>query len=336
MAGLSSVQKALLDTISGPESKGNYGVIYGGNTFDDFSDHPRQSVLITSGPNKGKYSSAAGKYQFIGSTWDDIAGRYGIPDFSPASQDQAAWALANEEYKRDTGRDLASDLAAGDLSRVPESLKNQWTSLPGGIEQGIGKNAFANAYAANLGKPVTPAPDKPAGGGWLSALVGGGVNSALDAIKTQAAPIMRKAEQAGPAAFMQAMGTLEGRSAIGRYLTQMNVAKPPVMVSGFQPGGSQVMAVNNHGSSPATLMRATDGSRGGVTSQAFDNQFHGGQNMDVYRANAAAVGGGGNLNQAGIQAALMRGATLMRSANGGNSGGQSLSTMSGARSVMET
>ncbi len=189
---------------------------------------------------------------------------------------------------------------------------------------------------AGTAPPVMRAAPKPAGGGWLSALVGGGVNSALEAIKTQAVPIMRKAEQVGPAAFMQAMGTLEGRSAIGRYLTQMNVAKAPTMVPGFQPGGSQVMAVNNHGSSPATLMRATDGSRGGVSSQAFDNQYHGGQNMDVYRANTAAVGGGGNLNQARINAALMRGATLVRGVGGGNSGGQSLSTYGGARSVMES
>lgn len=157
MADLSPVARALLETIAGPESKGDYNVIYGGSQFDDYSDHPRQPVMITSGPNKGQYSSAAGKYQFLGSTWDDIAERYDIPDFSPASQDQAAWALATEEYKRDTGRDLEADLAAGDLSRVAPSLRNQWTSLPGGIEQGIGGTAFANAYAGNLGN-VAPTP----------------------------------------------------------------------------------------------------------------------------------------------------------------------------------
>src|SRR5687768_5922678 len=117
MAELSPVARALLETIAGPENKGDYNVIYGGGQFDSFDDHPRQPVLITSGPNAGQYSSAAGKYQFLGSTWDDIAQRYDIPDFSPASQDQAAWALATEEYKRDTGRDLEADLSAGDLSR---------------------------------------------------------------------------------------------------------------------------------------------------------------------------------------------------------------------------
>lgn len=160
MATLTNEQKALLETIAGPESAGNYGVIYGGDTFDDFSDHPRKPVLITSGPNKGKYSSAAGKYQFLGSTWDDIAGRYGLDDFSPANQDAGAWALASEEYRRDTGRDLAADLAAGDLSRIPGSLRNQWTSMPGGIEQGITLGGFNSAYAKALGG-MKPMPIDP-------------------------------------------------------------------------------------------------------------------------------------------------------------------------------
>lgn len=151
--------QALLETIAGPESAGAYDVIYGGSKFNDFSDHPRIPVLIESGPNKGKYSSAAGKYQFIGSTYDDIAGRYDIPDFSPQSQDTAAWILAQEEYARDNkGRSLQADLASGDVSRVPGSLKNQWTSMPGGIEQGITGNAFNSAYWGNMGLNLNSLP----------------------------------------------------------------------------------------------------------------------------------------------------------------------------------
>lgn len=156
MAELPSVARALLETIAGPESAGDYNVIYGGSRFSDYADHPRQYIEITSGPNKGKKSSAAGKYQFIGSTWDDQASKLGLTDFSPASQDAAAWNLAQEQYRRDTGRNLLSDLQAGDLSRVPSSLRSQWTSLPGGIEQGIGPGQFASAYQRALGAGAPP------------------------------------------------------------------------------------------------------------------------------------------------------------------------------------
>jgi muramidase (phage lysozyme) len=218
MAELSPVARALLETIAGPESAGDYNVMYGGGQFDSFDDHPRQPVLITSGPNKGKYSSAAGKYQFLGSTWDDIAGRYDIPDFSPANQDQAAWALATEEYKRDTGRDLEADLAAGDLSRVAPSLKNQWTSMPGGIEQGIGGTAFANAYAGNLGQPVNPAVGAINSATGQPAPKPNLLQTAFQGISNAAAPIMRGAQTAGqnamPSIMKAALGSVAARTAL--------------------------------------------------------------------------------------------------------------------------
>src|SRR5690554_649718 len=219
MADLSPVARALLETIAGPESKGDYNVIYGGSQFDDFSDHPRKAVPIMSGPNKGRTSSAAGKYQFIGSTWDDVSSRHGIPDFSPESQDKAAWALATEEYKRDTGRDLEADLAAGDLSRVAPSLRNQWTSLPGGIEEGIGGTAFANAYASNLGSPNSAlgAINSAAGAkkpNFLQMAMQG-IRGGVGGFAQQAQPtVMRAAERAAPTIMQAALGTVAGRTAL--------------------------------------------------------------------------------------------------------------------------
>lgn len=173
MAQLPAAARALLDAIAGGESAGAYDVIYGGSKFSDFKDHPRQYIPIASGPNAGKKSSAAGKYQFIGSTWDDQAAKLGLTDFSPASQDAAAWNLAQETYKAQTGRDLLPDLEAGKTEQVAAALKGQWTSLPGGIEQGATAGQFAQAYGQG-GAPVSPVPTGNALGG-ANALSGAGL-----------------------------------------------------------------------------------------------------------------------------------------------------------------
>lgn len=216
-------------------------------------------------------------------------------------------------------------------SRLPE------IAPPGGFDPGApmpGQRRSQMGVQSNR-RVMTAAA--PVGGGWLSSLMGGakgGLNSALGAIGNQTAPLMRSAQNIAPAAVMQALSTVEGRSAIGHYLANKNVAKAPVMVSGLRPGGTQVMTTNGQ---PGTLMRAAGGQIGGQMSHAFDDKFHPGQNMDVYRTNAAAAGGAGNLNAQGIQQALMRGATLVK-LNGGSGGGragQSLSQMSGERSIME-
>lgn len=144
---------ALLNTIAGPESDGSYNVIYNGHKFDSYADHPRINVPITSGPNAGKTSSAAGKYQFLKSTWDEYKDKLGLPDFSPDSQDKAAWALAQDAYKAKTGNDLSDALSSGDpktIAGVSKALSPIWTSLPGGIEQGTNENKFVKSYSEAL------------------------------------------------------------------------------------------------------------------------------------------------------------------------------------------
>ncbi|QOF71856.1 hypothetical protein IG197_01825 [Aminobacter sp. SR38] len=156
-------QKALLNTIAGPESGGRYNVIYGGGRFDDFSKHPGQAVRIQTGPNAGRTSSAAGKYQFLGSTWEDQAGKLGLTDFSPANQDKAAWNLAAETYKAKTGQDLDAVLQSGDpaaIASVGKVLNPIWTSLPGGIEQGTNTDRFVSTYQRALAAGASPAEAK--------------------------------------------------------------------------------------------------------------------------------------------------------------------------------
>jgi muramidase (phage lysozyme) len=149
--------RQLLDAIAGPESGGRYNVIYGGKTFDDFSDHPRIDVPIASGPNAGLTSSAAGRYQFLGSTWDKVAGQLGLMDFSPASQDQAAWRLAQDDYANRKGSDLLTDLRAGKLDEIKSALAPTWEGLGKG---GGGGTAFASAFYR---KPAAMPPGSPSG-----------------------------------------------------------------------------------------------------------------------------------------------------------------------------
>jgi muramidase (phage lysozyme) len=127
--------RALLNTIASTESAGRYNVRYGGNgdkTFQGYADHPRIAEPITSGPDVGKTSTAAGRYQFIAPTWDQQKAKLGLTDFSPANQDAAAWDLAQTEYKAKTGKDLLTTLKSGQTADVLPALSGQWASLPGG------------------------------------------------------------------------------------------------------------------------------------------------------------------------------------------------------------
>ena len=147
-SSISPEGRALLDTIASTEAN-SYDVIYGGQKFSDYSDHPRVNVPIRSGPNIGKTSSAAGRYQFIKGTWDQQRRKLGLPDFSPASQDIAAYDLAKTVYRQTTGRDLDADLKSKDprvLSGIGRALAGTWTSLPGGIEQGQGSGRFVSSF----------------------------------------------------------------------------------------------------------------------------------------------------------------------------------------------
>ena len=114
LGGLFPAERGLLNTIAARESGGRYNVRYtpgGGATFDDYSRHPG---IYEEGPDGP--SSAAGRYQFILSTWNSIAKDLGLTDFSPASQDRAALYLAEQVYnrKRDpNARDFKSLVANG-------------------------------------------------------------------------------------------------------------------------------------------------------------------------------------------------------------------------------
>lgn len=105
------------------ETGDKYDLIYGGERFMSFADHPRKFVPIRIPGYIGKFSSAAGAYQFISTTWDSLKRALGLTDFSPASQDAAALELL-----RQTGALALID--AGDFDGAMRRAATQWASLP--------------------------------------------------------------------------------------------------------------------------------------------------------------------------------------------------------------
>lgn len=114
---------AFLALIRKFETNDNYNIIYGGKTFDDFSAHPNVKVPIHLPGYEGKYSTAAGAYQFLHKTWKNLAAKIQVPDFSPESQDTAAIELLSE-----IGAMPA--IQSGDFDEALRIASTRWASLP--------------------------------------------------------------------------------------------------------------------------------------------------------------------------------------------------------------
>lgn len=96
----------------------DYNTIVGGKTFEDYSKHPGVVGLTTpAGP-----STAAGRYQITKTTYDDIAARLGIKDFSPESQDK----IAQELIRR---KGALEDVQAGRFPDAIKKLGGTWASF---------------------------------------------------------------------------------------------------------------------------------------------------------------------------------------------------------------
>jgi muramidase (phage lysozyme) len=107
----------------GTAGPNGYRTLFGGELFDHFADHPRVKVTRTLG-GRLITSSAAGAYQILERTWDDIQARLALPDFSPASQDAAAVFLIRR-------RGALDDVRAGRFPQAVEKVSLEWASMPG-------------------------------------------------------------------------------------------------------------------------------------------------------------------------------------------------------------
>jgi lysozyme len=146
---------AMLRNSEGTDKAPNaYAVTFGNQyTITDFRDHPSVLGLWDGlpldflGPQyAGLKSTAAGAYQFIKPTWLGCRAKLALPDFSPASQDQAALYLIGQAGALDA-------IEAGNLDAAVAACRHIWASLPGGAagQPHATADALAQIFVANGG-----------------------------------------------------------------------------------------------------------------------------------------------------------------------------------------
>jgi muramidase (phage lysozyme) len=317
-ARIDATRTAFLDTLAGPESGGGYNKLYGGGDFNGYADHPRQNIPITSGPNMGKTTSAAGKYQFLGPTWDEQKKKLKLPDFSPESQDAAAWDLASSTYNKATGGNLGHDLtnADGDLiKKIAGLVSGKWTSMPGGIEQTVTGDDFLSSYNQNLAKQrqIQPAsftgsanigttsqaqtpgkwarnPDDAAAPGYAS-----GAPAVQPAGNTQASgPGLNELLQA----YSDPWASEEQKSVLQMYIQQEMQKADPARQQQLEKGQLEIDALKNPPSEygfevlPDGRMVRTDKRKGTATPimQSEQKPTNDMQNYEAYAADERAAG----------------------------------------------
>ena len=140
--------RALMRTISVAESHTSdpYHTLYGGQRINDLTQHPDLCVEIVAGPNTGDCTTAAGRYQFLSTTWLEKAKQY-HPEppqwyswwadysFEPTYQDVVVYRWLSDANAWNA--DLASLLRQGHVEDVFYLLSGTWTSLGYGTEDNV-------------------------------------------------------------------------------------------------------------------------------------------------------------------------------------------------------
>lgn len=119
--------RGVLDLISKSEGTfskpgGGYNTMFGGSQFMGFN-HPRVRHPFKQTDGTWNVTTAAGRYQFLGKTWDDSAEKLGLTDFSPRNQDIAALHRIMERGQLD-------NVLNGDIEKAIAGLGGEWASLP--------------------------------------------------------------------------------------------------------------------------------------------------------------------------------------------------------------
>ena len=153
--------RALMRTISAAESNTAepYHTLYGGQRIHDLSLHPDICVEIVAGPNIGDCTTAAGRYQFLTTTWLDKAEKYhprsprwyswwSNYSFEPAFQDEVVYRWLTDQFAWEA--DISELLRQGRLDEVLRLLSGTWTSLGYGIEDNATTPYLGQIYQVML------------------------------------------------------------------------------------------------------------------------------------------------------------------------------------------
>lgn len=116
---------AFLALIRKAESRGDYSALVGGGQLSDYSDHPANLGWPGIIMPDGRKTTAAGAYQITKTTWNTfVQPRLSLPDFSPASQDQAAVMILQE--KRPGSLDAIRE---GRFTDAIYKLRGEWEAF---------------------------------------------------------------------------------------------------------------------------------------------------------------------------------------------------------------
>ncbi|WP_017295623.1 glycoside hydrolase family 24 protein [Geminocystis herdmanii] len=164
MTGGDTYIRALMRTISASESNGKYpyALIYGGKHIHSFEQHPNKCVSIEIGVNRGKCSTAAGRYQFLTSTWEEKARKYHpeakkhryeiVYSFEPEYQDIVVYRWLKDHHQWDV--EILTLLKQDRVEEVLAKLSGVWTSLGGGIEDNSMTPYLPQLYRQFLGEEL--------------------------------------------------------------------------------------------------------------------------------------------------------------------------------------
>lgn len=116
--------RKMLDLIATTEDvKHGYNTLFGNERINNLSQHPNIKKQFRQADGKTNVTTAAGRYQFLNGTWNSLAKRYKLNDFSPRNQDLGAVALIAE-------RGALNDVLNGNYQAAIQKLGKEWASLP--------------------------------------------------------------------------------------------------------------------------------------------------------------------------------------------------------------